>query len=80
MVKPSFSNIVDVTFDGKPVPPYFAPLLVGGWVDLGAGVPGAFRVTFRDAHGLVLGKLGIKFGTEVVISPSPTARAPATRC
>ncbi|MFC9854186.1 VgrG-related protein [Streptomyces prasinus] len=69
MVKPSFSNIVDVTFDGKPVPPYFAPLLVGGWVDLGAGVPGAFRVTFRDAHGLVLGKLGIKFGTEVVISP-----------
>ncbi|MBT3152621.1 VgrG-related protein [Streptomyces sp. CHD11] len=69
MVKPSFSNIVDVTFDGKPVPSYFAPLLVGGWVDLGAGVPGAFRVTFRDAHGLVLGKLSIKFGTEVVISP-----------
>ncbi|MFJ7016430.1 VgrG-related protein [Streptomyces albogriseolus] len=69
MVKPSFSNIVDVTFDGKPVPPYFAPLLVGGWVDLGAGVPGAFRVTFRDAHGLVLGKLGIRFGTEVVIAP-----------
>ncbi|MEF9905262.1 VgrG-related protein [Streptomyces sp. P9-A2] len=69
MVKHSFSNIIDVTFDGKPVPPYFTPLLVGGWVDLGAGVPGAFRVTFRDAHGMVLGKLGIKFGTEVVISP-----------
>ncbi|WP_055695268.1 VgrG-related protein [Streptomyces prasinopilosus] len=68
MVKHSFSNILHVTFDGKPVPPYYAQKLVGGWVDLGAGVPGAFRVTFRDEHGKVLDKLGIKFGTEVVFS------------
>ena len=66
---PSFSNIINVTVDGKKLPTDCADLLVGGWVDLGAGVPGAFRLTFRDPHGLVLGKLNVRFGSKVVISP-----------
>ncbi|HSX99611.1 MAG TPA: type IV secretion protein Rhs, partial [Streptomyces sp.] len=69
MVKPSFSNIIRVTIDSKELPTDYADLLVGGWVDLGAGVPGAFRLTFRDPHGLLLGKLNIRFGSLVVISP-----------
>ncbi|MFE7838297.1 VgrG-related protein [Streptomyces sp. NPDC057474] len=66
---PSFSNIIKVTIDSKKLPTDCADLLVGGWVDLGAGVPGAFRLTFRDPHGLVLGKLNVRFGSKVVISP-----------
>lgn len=69
MTKPSFSNVIRVTVDGKELPTDCADLLVGGWVDLGAGVPGAFRLTFRDPHGLVLGKLNVRFGSLVVISP-----------
>ncbi|MBE4735511.1 MULTISPECIES: VgrG-related protein [Streptomyces] len=66
---PSFSNVIQVTVDGRQLPTDYADLLVGGWVDLGAGVPGAFRLTFRDPHGLLLGKLNVKFGSAVVISP-----------
>ncbi|QFR00425.1 VgrG-related protein [Streptomyces phaeolivaceus] len=66
---PSFSNIIEVTVDGRKLPTDYADLLVGGWVDLGAGVPGAFRLTFRDPHGLLLGKLNVRFGSLVVISP-----------
>ncbi|WP_055712737.1 VgrG-related protein [Streptomyces torulosus] len=68
MVKPSHSNVVHVTIDGNKLPTEYADLLVGGWVDLGAGVPGAFRLTFRDPHGLLLGKLNIRFGSLVVIA------------
>ncbi|MET9667697.1 VgrG-related protein [Streptomyces sp. NPDC006475] len=69
MVKPSFSNVIHVTIDSKKLPPEYADLLVGGWVDLGAGVPGAFRLTFRDPHGQLLGKLNIRFGSKVVLAP-----------
>ena len=69
MVKPSYSNVIHVTLDGAKLPTEYADLLVGGWVDLGAGVPGAFRLTFRDPHGLLLGKLNVRFGTKVVIAP-----------
>ena len=40
---PSFSNVIQVTVDGRQLPTDYADLLVGGWVDLGAGVPGAFQ-------------------------------------
>ncbi|MFF4230395.1 VgrG-related protein [Streptomyces sp. NPDC001820] len=69
MVKPSFSNVIHVTIDSKKLPSEYADLLVGGWVDLGAGVPGAFRLTFRDPHGQLLGKLNVRFGSKVVLAP-----------
>ncbi|WP_369382417.1 VgrG-related protein [Streptomyces sp. cg36] len=65
----AFSTVLDVTFRGKQLLPDIAPLLVGGTVDQGAGVPAAFRLTFRDPGRLVLAKMNVQFGTEVVITP-----------
>ncbi|MEU0642974.1 VgrG-related protein [Streptomyces umbrinus] len=69
MVQPAYSTLIQVTIDGKPLPPDYAPMLVDGWVDQGAGVPAAFRLTFRDPDREVLAKLGIRFGSEVVLTP-----------
>ncbi|MFE9820705.1 VgrG-related protein [Streptomyces sp. NPDC005791] len=69
MVQTAFSSIMQVTLDGAKLPPVIAPMLVEGWVDQGAGVPAAFRLTFRDPYHLVLGELKVKFGTRVVLTP-----------
>ncbi|TQJ54423.1 VgrG-related protein [Streptomyces sp. NBC_00080] len=69
MVQSAFSSVIQVTLGGAPLPVDIAPLLVEGWVDQGLGVPAAFRLTFRDPGRLVLGKLGVKFGTPVVLAP-----------
>ncbi|MFF3740732.1 VgrG-related protein [Streptomyces sp. NPDC002566] len=69
MVQSAYSSVVQVTLGGRPLPADFAPLLVEGWVDQGLGVPAAFRLTFRDPHRQVLRKLGVRFGTPVVIAP-----------
>ncbi|MFI7296793.1 VgrG-related protein [Streptomyces sp. NPDC050121] len=69
MVQSAFSSVIQVTLGGRPLPVDFAPLLVEGWVDQGLGVPAAFRLTFRDPHRQVLGKLGVKFGMPVVLAP-----------
>lgn len=69
MVQSAFSSVIDVRIGGGPLPAPIAPLLVGGWVDLGAGVPGAFRLTFRDPRRRVLGELGVVIGTKVVLAP-----------
>ncbi|RSS62192.1 VgrG-related protein [Streptomyces sp. WAC06614] len=69
MTQASFSNVVHVSVGGGKLPDHLADDLVGAWVDLGAGVPGAFRLTFRDPHGLLLGDLKVRFGTKVVIAP-----------
>ncbi|SES34618.1 Uncharacterized conserved protein, implicated in type VI secretion and phage assembly [Streptomyces sp. yr375] len=69
MVQSAFSSVIQVTLGGRPLPVDFAPLLVEGWVDQGLGVPAAFRLTFRDPYRLVLSKLGVKFGTPVVLTP-----------
>ena len=69
MVQIAFSSLISVKIGGAKLPDDIASLLVGGWVDLGAGVPGAFRLTFRDPYHLVLGKLGVDFGTPVVLAP-----------
>ncbi|MER7055504.1 MULTISPECIES: VgrG-related protein [unclassified Streptomyces] len=69
MVRPSFSSIVQVKIGGAKLPDDIAPMLTDGWVDQGVGVPAAFRLTFRDPYHLVLGKLGVQFGTKVVITP-----------
>ncbi|MFE9768354.1 VgrG-related protein [Streptomyces sp. NPDC005808] len=78
MVKPSFSNVIHVTIDSKKLPPEYASLLVGGWADLGAGVPGAFRLTFRDPGRLLLGKLNVRFGSQVVLAPVADGQGAAT--
>ncbi|MEU5346313.1 MULTISPECIES: VgrG-related protein [unclassified Streptomyces] len=69
MVQPAYSTLIQVTIDGKPLPDDYAPMLVDGWVDQGAGVPAAFRLTFRDQDREVLAKLGIRFGSKVVLTP-----------
>ncbi|GAA4822898.1 VgrG-related protein [Streptomyces ziwulingensis] len=69
MVQTAFSSIMQVTIGGAKLPPEIAPMLVEGWVDQGAGVPAAFRLTFRDPYHLVLGELNVKFGTRVVLTP-----------
>jgi phage protein D len=70
MADAAFSSIIHVGIGGaKKLPAEIAPYLVDGWVDQGAGVPAAFRLTFRDPARLVLEKLGAKFGTKVVLTP-----------
>ncbi|MET8461400.1 VgrG-related protein [Streptomyces parvulus] len=69
MVRPAFSSVVEVKIGGAKLPDDIAPMLTDGWVDQGVGVPAAFRITFRDPDHLVLGKLGVQFGTKVVITP-----------
>ncbi|MEU6406411.1 VgrG-related protein [Streptomyces sp. NPDC046985] len=69
MPKTAFSNVVDVRIGGAKPPPDFARALVDSYVDQGAGVPAAFRLTFRDPYRLLLGKMNVTFGTEVVIAP-----------
>ncbi|MFD8793365.1 VgrG-related protein [Streptomyces vinaceus] len=78
MVQASFSNVVHVSIGGAKLPDHVADDLVGAWVDLGAGVPGAFRLTFRDPHGLLLGELKVTFGTKVVIAPVAAGKGAAS--
>ncbi|MFF3375457.1 VgrG-related protein [Streptomyces sp. NPDC002680] len=77
MVQIAFSSLMSVKIGGAKLPDDLASLLVGGWVDLGAGVPGAFRLTFRDPYHLVLGKLGVDFGTPVVLAPVAAGKGAA---
>ncbi|MEW1824440.1 VgrG-related protein [Streptomyces sp. NPDC088196] len=69
MVKSAFSNVVEVKIGGAKIPSEYARYLVDSYVDQGVGVPAAFRLTFRDPYRLILGKLGVTFGTKVVIAP-----------
>ena len=69
MVRPAFSSIVKVRVGSAELPDDIALMLVDGWVDQGVGVPAAFRLTFRDPKRRVLDKLGVQFGTRVVITP-----------
>ncbi|MEU5254683.1 VgrG-related protein [Streptomyces longwoodensis] len=78
MAQASFSNVVHVSIGGAKLPDHIADDLVGAWVDLGAGVPGAFRLTFRDPHGLLLGELSVRFGTKVVVAPVADSQGAAS--
>ncbi|QKW29665.1 VgrG-related protein [Streptomyces seoulensis] len=69
MVQSAFSNVIDVRVGGAKLPPEYAADLVDSYVDQGVGVPAAFRLTFRDPYRLLLGDLGITFGTKVVLAP-----------
>ncbi|MER6920433.1 VgrG-related protein [Streptomyces spiralis] len=69
MVQSAYSNVVEVKLGGAKLPDEFEPDLVDCYVDQGAGVPAAFRLTFRDPYRLLLGKLNITFGTKVVLAP-----------
>jgi phage protein D len=65
----TYSNIIKVKFNGMELRKTIAPLLVEGWVDQGVGVPAAFRLTFRDPNRTLLKRLGVTFGTDVVLTP-----------
>ncbi|QKW09302.1 VgrG-related protein [Streptomyces sp. NA04227] len=69
MVQTSYSSIMQVTIGGAKLPDDIAPMLTEGWVDQGAGVPAAFRLTFRDPYRTLLGDLNVQFGTKVVLTP-----------
>ncbi|WP_371668875.1 VgrG-related protein [Streptomyces sp. NBC_00289] len=69
MVRSAFSNVIGVKIGGADLPSEYARALVESWVDQGAGVPAAFRLTFRDPYRLILGKLRVTFGTKVVLTP-----------
>ncbi|MDQ0776158.1 phage protein D [Streptomyces aurantiacus] len=78
MPKASFSNIIHVTLDSAKIPEPYIKQLVGGWVDLGAGVPGEFRLTFRDPRRDLLKKLNVRFGSKVVLAPVSNGKGAAT--
>lgn len=65
----AFSSIIKVRLGSTELTDEQARMLVDGWVDQGAGVPAAFRLTFRDPHRLLLKELGVTFGTDVVLTP-----------
>ncbi|CAL9532514.1 hypothetical protein SUDANB145_04053 [Streptomyces sp. enrichment culture] len=65
----TYSNIIKVKINGVELRKTIAPLLVGGWVDQGVGVPAAFRLTFRDPNRTLLTRLGVNFGSKVVLTP-----------
>ncbi|WP_328329331.1 MULTISPECIES: VgrG-related protein [unclassified Streptomyces] len=69
MTKIGYSNVLHVTIGGAPLTKELASLLVGGWVDFGAGVPGSFQLTFRDPKKKVLSDSGADIGKKVVIAP-----------
>ncbi|MCB5909121.1 VgrG-related protein [Streptomyces pinistramenti] len=69
MPRVSYSSVIHVTVGGSPLPSPLLPLLTGAWVDLGAGVPGAFQLTFRDPKRQLLRRAGIKLGTRIKLAP-----------
>lgn len=75
MANTAFSSIMKVQLGGAKLPDEYARMLVDGWVDQGAGVPAAFRLTFRDPYRLLLKELKVKFGTEVVGADAGGRRA-----
>lgn len=69
MTQIGYSNVLHVTIGGAPLNKELSSLLVAGWVDFGAGVPGAFQLTFRDHKKKVLSESGADIGKKVVIAP-----------
>ncbi|WP_242413188.1 VgrG-related protein, partial [Streptomyces sp. Root1319] len=64
-----FSNILTVQIAGKKLKSPDDKKLVAGRVDFGAGVPGAFQLTFRDEKKDILSNLNVEIGVPVVIAP-----------
>ncbi|MFI2351771.1 VgrG-related protein [Streptomyces sp. NPDC019443] len=69
MTQISYSNVFNVKIKGRPLTATVEPLLVGGTVDFGAGVPAAFELTFRDPNALVLQETGALIGSRVELAP-----------
>ncbi|MCA1219770.1 VgrG-related protein [Streptomyces sp. 8L] len=65
----AFSSVIEVKVGGAKLTKKAAELLVGVTVDLGAGVPGAFEIHFRDQRRKVLGLANISIGTKIILSP-----------
>ncbi|AKG43525.1 type IV secretion protein Rhs [Streptomyces xiamenensis] len=69
MAEAAFSSVLSVSIDGTELTKDLENDLIEGWVDQGVGVPAAFRLVFKDPSREILGELGVKFGTKVVITP-----------
>lgn len=69
MAEIGYSNIFHIEIAGAKPTDALIRHLVAGWVDFGAGVPGAFQLTFRDHERLVLREAGIRLGSKVVLAP-----------
>lgn len=80
MVQPAYSTLIQVTIDGKPLPPDYAPMLVDGWVDQGAGVPPRSGSPSGTRTGRSSPSLASGSGPRSCSPRSPTARVPPIRC
>lgn len=69
MPEPGPSNVVNVTVNGAPLNQEVLPDVVGARIDLGAGVPGAFEVSFRNRDHKVLERSGIGIGDRIALAP-----------
>ncbi|MEU0804888.1 VgrG-related protein [Streptomyces sp. NPDC005970] len=69
MTKIAYSSVIHVKLNDTVLTPKVASRLTEAWVDFGAGVPGAFQLTFRDQRRKVLQQARVTIGSEVVLAP-----------
>ncbi|TYB44064.1 VgrG-related protein [Actinomadura chibensis] len=67
MSKGAYTNQLSVTVDGRPLTREQRRSLVQGWVDSSVNVPASFQLTFRDQYRRLLGELGVRIGSKVVL-------------
>ncbi|WP_269857398.1 VgrG-related protein [Streptomyces sp. RPT161] len=67
MSETPYTEVLQVTLDGRPLTSALASLLVEGWVDASVNVPAAFQLTFQDPHHQVLAALGVRIGSRAVL-------------
>ncbi|WP_327189336.1 VgrG-related protein [Streptomyces xinghaiensis] len=62
------SHVLEVSINGAVLRGDDALLLIEGWVDFAAGVPGAFQLTFRDEDREALQLVNAEIGAPVVLT------------
>ncbi|WP_030542451.1 VgrG-related protein [Streptomyces albus] len=62
------SHVLEVSINGAVLRGDDALLLIEGWVDFAAGVPGAFQLTFRDEDREALRLVNAEIGAPVVLT------------
>lgn len=67
-----FSNTIQVSVDGTPLPADVAPLLMGGYVDDSTNVPDMVVLRFSDAAGIVLAKGKFAIGAKIDLKVQAT--------
>ncbi|MFJ1746531.1 VgrG-related protein [Streptomyces sp. NPDC088116] len=69
MTKISYSSVIHIRLNDRPLPRPIENQLSDAWVDFGAGVPGAFQLTFRDEDRRLLEEMKIDIGSKAVLAP-----------